>query len=1031
MNVRKPSALVLLVLGLLGLPAGSVQAASPADPLEGYRNVAGLGLARELPTGGFELFRDRGTGRIVHGHDTIGMIPARSADAPSTAGSSATAPACVTSGNYYAHVIYAYPVDRASRYASMAEHIRDLVRDNTGRLVEEAGEFGHSRKYRVLCDASEQIVVSNVGVSVTSVTDFNALTLDLENKGYNAPGVKYWVWFDGRTSPGVLGTAYVYDDSSPSASNANNGNGRAMFAVLWGDEAGVPQYESTTWMHENAHNMGAVVSDAPNTSGNLHCTDDQDVMCYLDGGAQAACCFRSNVCTDREHFDCRHDDYFHPAPTSGFLTNHWNLGSTVNRFLDATAAVTVRFALSALTVNEDAGTVSLTVDRNGSATGTVGVTAATSPGTAQAGSDYTTTSQTLSFGPGVTQRSVSIPIVSDGATGENAESFTVGLSAPTGGATIGSPSSVTVTISESSGPPTLQFSAPTLSVNEGSSSASFTVTRSGATGSAVGATVSTSAGSATADADYTETTSTLSFAAGQTSTTFTVPLLDDQRFEPNETFTATLSAPTGGATLGSVASATATIVETDARPTLALTGTAGIVSEASGTFTATVTRTGALDDPVGVTFTTTLGTASSADLTPVTTTLAFPAGAVTRTVAIPIADDELIESTETFGIALSAPTGLAQLGTPSSASISILDDDGGIVEMTSSTITRSESTPVTFTATRTIPDPPASVDWQLRQIAPAGSSRSGTLTFAPGSSTASVTIDLNDTLPTGDRTFTFTLSNPVQLSIGPRNGTTLTLTDDETPPSIGFVADTLRVPEDIGTATVTVARTGNTNAAASVTLAATGGSASLFTDLTVPTGTVAFAPGEVIRTVSVSVANDTLAERDESASLTLSSPSGGRLDRSSLSLTIAASDQQPDVLVYGTNPSPTGNNQYASTPSTQSAPAASPRATGPNAASFAVENDGNARNTITITASVPTDATELRYRIDGVDVTTAITSAAGYDVTLDALTRIVVRVEHRPTLTALPGTQRPVVLRARWTGDGVREDAGTLTYVVL
>ncbi|HEY0709396.1 MAG TPA: carbohydrate-binding domain-containing protein, partial [Polyangia bacterium] len=73
----------------------------------------------------------------------------------------------------------------------------------------------------------------------------------------------------------------------------------------------------------------------------------------------------------------------------------------------------------------------------------------------------------------------------------------------------------------------------------------------------------------TAGADYTSRTGTLSFAAGVTSQSFTVPILEDATGEANETINLALSAPTGGATLRTPSSAVVTITDNDASfPTL-------------------------------------------------------------------------------------------------------------------------------------------------------------------------------------------------------------------------------------------------------------------------------------------------------------------------------------------------------------------------------------------------------------------------------------------------------------------------------
>lgn len=102
------------------------------------------------------------------------------------------------------------------------------------------------------------------------------------------------------------------------------------------------------------------------------------------------------------------------------------------------------FASSTANVNESAGTITLAVQRTGGSEGTVTVAYSTANGTATAPADYTTTSGTLTFGPGVTTQNIVVPIVND-AMPELAETFTVTLSNPTGGATLGT-ATTTVTI---------------------------------------------------------------------------------------------------------------------------------------------------------------------------------------------------------------------------------------------------------------------------------------------------------------------------------------------------------------------------------------------------------------------------------------------------------------------------------------------------------------------------------------------------------------------------------------------------------
>ena len=126
----------------------------------------------------------------------------------------------------------------------------------------------------------------------------------------------------------------------------------------------------------------------------------------------------------------------------------------------------------------------------------------------------------------------------------------------------------------------ITLSPATTSITEGdtgSQSLNFTVTLSVASTSTVTVNYATANGTATAGSDYTATSGTLSFAAGETSKTITVSVLGDKTVESNENFTLVLSSPSG-ATLGSTASATVTIIDNDSTtvlPSFTVPGTLG------------------------------------------------------------------------------------------------------------------------------------------------------------------------------------------------------------------------------------------------------------------------------------------------------------------------------------------------------------------------------------------------------------------------------------------------------------------------
>jgi len=188
-------------------------------------------------------------------------------------------------------------------------------------------------------------------------------------------------------------------------------------------------------------------------------------------------------------------------------------------------------------------------------------------------SDYQPTSGQLTFNPGETTKTIAVSVVGD-TLGETNETFFVNLSFSTNSNISRFRGTGTILNDDTS----VQFSSPTYSINEGFVSVIFPVNRIGITSgsstvqyatsdSAGTATCSAVTGNASANCDYASASGTLNFAPGETSKSFVVPLVDDGWLEGNESFMLTLSSPTG-ATLGSPASATVTIVDNDSAGTV-------------------------------------------------------------------------------------------------------------------------------------------------------------------------------------------------------------------------------------------------------------------------------------------------------------------------------------------------------------------------------------------------------------------------------------------------------------------------------
>ena len=311
--------------------------------------------------------------------------------------------------------------------------------------------------------------------------------------------------------------------------------------------------------------------------------------------------------------------------------------------------------------NSGAAALAFTVALSKASTGTVTVGYATANGTATAGSDYTAASGTLTFAPGVTSQKITVAVAGDTVV-EPDETVTVTLSTPSG-ANLGA-AVATGTITNDDIAPVL----PTVSVanatvaegNSGTTTLPFTVTLSKASTSAVTVGYATANGTATAGSDYTAASGTLTFAPGVTSQKINVGVTGDAAVESDETFTVTLTAPSG-ATLATAA-ATGTITNDDVAPALPTVSVASATvaegNSGSSTLGFTVSLSKASTSAVTVGYATANGTATAgADYTAAAGTLTFAPGVVSQTVNVAVAGDTVAEPDETLSVTLSNAAG--------------------------------------------------------------------------------------------------------------------------------------------------------------------------------------------------------------------------------------------------------------------------------------------------------------------------------------------------------------------------------------
>lgn len=315
----------------------------------------------------------------------------------------------------------------------------------------------------------------------------------------------------------------------------------------------------------------------------------------------------------------------------------------------------------------------LTLDR--ASTETVTVAYQTAAGDATANTDFIPSAGTITFAPGQTTATIQVPVLAD-AVDEEAESFVVNLSNPVN-ATLASINQGIATIfntpANSAALPAITVADITVAEPDAGQTrfASFTVTLSSPATSDVTISFTTADGTANANLDYSPLTGQLIIAAGQTTGTINIPILQDALLEGPETFQLLLTNATG-AILPAATAATATITNTtpgsSPLPTLTVTAPATFVERLSNRslLTFTVTLSAPSSDTVTVNYATADGTATStSDYTATSGTLTFAPGETTKTLSIIVNGDVEAEADETFLLNLAGETN-ATLAAPSS-----------------------------------------------------------------------------------------------------------------------------------------------------------------------------------------------------------------------------------------------------------------------------------------------------------------------------------------------------------------------------
>ena len=452
--------------------------------------------------------------------------------------------------------------------------------------------------------------------------------------------------------------------------------------------------------------------------------------------------------------------------------------------------------------------------------------------------------------------------------------------------------STAVTLVDDDPAPTLSITGS--SVDEGATGATpsltFTVTKTGATSREVTVAYAVTAGTATSGIDYEALNAgTLTFAPAETAKTIDVTVRGDDADEYDETIEVTLSSPLN-ATLAAADTATGTIIDDDAEPTLSIRGVSVTEGAAGATATLvfTVTKTGLTNRALRVAYAITGGSATSgSDYEALEAgTITLSATEASKAINITVLGDDADEYDETIEVTLSSPLN-ATLDV-ATATGTIIDDDAEPTLSVNGPSVSEGAAGTTATLTFTVTKTGATSKEVTVGYADAGSGsatsgsdyealEAGTITLSATEASKAINITvLGDDTDEYDETIEVALSSPLNatLEVATAIGTII---DDDAEPTLSINGPSVSegAAGTTATLTFTVTKTGATSKEVTVGYADAGsGSATSGSDYeALSAETLTFAAGDTVKPINVTVKGDDTHEQDETVVVALRSPS--------------------------------------------------------------------------------------------------------------------------------------------------------------
>lgn len=408
------------------------------------------------------------------------------------------------------------------------------------------------------------------------------------------------------------------------------------------------------------------------------------------------------------------------------------------------------------------------------------------------GVDFTLAPGTLTFAAGETLQNIELKVTND--TMDEANNLvTLLLTNPTGAGLSSQIYHGYTILDDDNAPaePYAGFAAPASTVTESAGVVTLPVSLSAPATQASLVEYMVTGGSATGGGvDYALASGQVLFAAGESVQSIpAITINDDTLQELPETIVITLSNPFN-VQLGSNVTHTLTIADNDL-PVVSIAAPDDLASETgagadSGHFT--LSRTGDTTSPLVVTLARSGTATDGTDHAPIATTQTIPAGAPSVSFNVVPVDDATNEGTETVVFTVAADP-LYVVGTPSAATVYLMDDDRSTVTLVANDDTASESGGTgQFTITRTAPTNVAlSVALTIAGTATGGTDYATITTpvsIPIGQTSVTVNVTpIEDSVTEGDEQVTLSL-NTGAYDLGEPSFGNVTIADNDSPPTL-------------------------------------------------------------------------------------------------------------------------------------------------------------------------------------------------------------------------------------------------------